>query len=345
MDTNPRTALVVGITGGIGSEVARALLSRGWRVRALHRNPSMAAAAAGLAGSVEWVRGDAMEREDVVSAAKGAAVIVHAVNPPKYHNWAGLVLPMLDNTIAAAKASGARVLFPGTIYNFGPDAFPKLTERSPQHPLTRKGQIRVQMEQRLQAAADDGVRTLIVRAGDYFGPRAGNTWFTQGLLAGQRNVRFVFYPGPRELGHAWAYLPDVAETMALLLDNEARLAAFDIFHFRGHWLNRGADMADAIRRRAGLAKGRILAFPWWTVRLAAPFVEVCREMLEMRYLWKVPAELDNTKLRAVIGEEPHTPLEEAVAASLAAATSARAESSRTSTRRGPGTPRPLQPAR
>jgi len=245
---------------------------------------------------------------------------VHAVNPPKYHNWAGLVLPMLDNTIAAAKISGARILLPGTIYNFGPEALrQKLTEHSPQNPLTRKGRIRVEMERRLEAASKSGVRTLIVRTGDYFGPRAGNTWFSQGLLAGRgADPRRVFYPGSRDLGHAWAYLPDVAETMACLLDNPAHLADFDVFHFRGHWLERGADMADAICREAGLPTKKIYTFPWWAMRVAAPFVEMCREMLEMRYLWNVRAELDNSKLEALIGPEPRTPLAEAVARSLAA---------------------------
>jgi hypothetical protein len=57
-----------------------------------------------------------------------AQAIVHAVNPPEYRNWAALVLPMIENTIAAAKTSGARILLPGTIYNFGPDAFPVFTE-------------------------------------------------------------------------------------------------------------------------------------------------------------------------------------------------------------------------
>ena len=318
MNTNTKTALIVGITGGIGGEVARVLLSRGWQVRALHRNPSAAASASGFGNAVEWLPGDAMNRADVVAAAQGAAVIVHAVNPPKYHNWAGLVLPMLDNTIAAAKSSGARIVLPGTIYNFGPDAFPRLTESSPQNPLTRKGGIRVEMERRLQAASADGVRTLIVRAGDYFGPRAGNTWFSQGMLAGEREPRRVFYPGPRDLGHAWAYLPDVAETIARLLDQAPRLADFDVFHFRGHWLEHGADMADAICRAAGLSTKKIYAFPWWAMRLAAPFVEVCREMVEMRYLWRVPVELDNTKLRALIGDEPRTPFDQAVSASLAA---------------------------
>jgi nucleoside-diphosphate-sugar epimerase len=317
MKTSSRMALVLGITGGIGGEAARTLLARGWRVRALHRRPDEVAAATGLGNEVEWIKGDAMCRADVLQAAAGASVIVHAVNPPKYHNWAGLALPMLENTIAAGGAVDARVLFPGTIYNFGPDALPRLTEASAQNPLTRKGRIRVRMEERLREAAREGVRVLIVRAGDYFGPRAGNTWFSQGLLAGQHKVRRVFYPGPRHVGHAWAYLPDVAEAMARLLERDADLADFEVFNFRGSWLERGADMADAVCRAAGIPSRRIHAFPWWCVRLAAPFVEVCREMLEMRYLWNTPVELDNTKLRAFIGTEPHTPLEEAVARSHA----------------------------
>jgi nucleoside-diphosphate-sugar epimerase len=78
---------------------------------------------------------------------------------------------MLDNTIAAARANGARIVLPGTVYNFGPDAFPDLREASPQNPVTAKGRIRVEMERRLREAASTEVGVLIVRAGDFFGPR------------------------------------------------------------------------------------------------------------------------------------------------------------------------------
>src|SRR5260370_5401760 len=152
-----RTALVIGITGGIGGEQAAALLRRGWRVRALARRPQQAARGTAWLPGTEWIEGDAMRSADVAAAAKGVHFIVHGVNPPGYRNWRGLALPMLESTIAAAKSSGARIFFPGTIYNFGPDAFPVLTEHSPQHPLTRKVAIRVEMEARLRAAAADGV--------------------------------------------------------------------------------------------------------------------------------------------------------------------------------------------
>jgi hypothetical protein len=59
-------------------------------------------------------------------AVKGVDAIVRAANPAGHRKWAELVLPMVENTIAAAQASGARVLLPETIYNFGADAFSEL---------------------------------------------------------------------------------------------------------------------------------------------------------------------------------------------------------------------------
>jgi nucleoside-diphosphate-sugar epimerase len=314
--SDTRAALVIGITGGIGGELAAALLRRGWRVRALARRSQEATRRTAWLSGIEWIEGDAMRSADVAAAAEGVHLMVHGANPPGYRNWRGLALPMLESTIAAAKTSGARIFFPGTIYNFGPDAFPVLTERSSQRPLTRKGAIRVEMEARLRAVADEGVRTLIVRAGDFFGPRAGNSWFAQGLVKPGKPLRSVTYPGPRRLGHSWAYLPDLAETVARLLERDAEFADFEVFHFRGHWLEPGIEIADAIRSAAGNARLPIRRFPWPVLYFAAPFITLFREMLEMRYLWREPLRLDNAKLVAFLGEEPHTPLDQAVRATL-----------------------------
>jgi len=58
---------------------------------------------------------------------------------------------------------------------------------------------------------------LIVRAGDFFGPKAGNNWFSQGLVKAGQPVRAVSQPGSPGVGHQWSYLPDVARTMVELL--------------------------------------------------------------------------------------------------------------------------------
>ena len=309
-----RTALVIGATGGVGGETAAALLARGWKVRALHRRPEEAAKTA-IDPRIEWVEGDAMDRASVIAAAHGASVIVHGANPPGYKNWKGLVLPMLDSTIAAARAVGARVVLPGTVYNFGPDVLPRVRETAEQRPRTRKGAIRVEMERRLR---DSGVPTLVVRAGDYFGPRGKNNWFSQGIVTPGRPVRWLTYPGTAGVGHAFAYLPDLARTIALLLDREAELEPFAVFHFRGHWFDRGIALVEAVRRVAATpkARARIVPFTWFLVYLLAPRSATFREMIEMRWLWKHPRELVNDKLVAFLGEEPHTPLDVALGETL-----------------------------
>ena len=309
------TALVLGATGGIGGEMVRQLLAAGWRVRALTRGELPSPRSDG----VSWLRGDAMVRADVLAASAGCSVIVHAVNPPGYRDWDKLVLPMLDNTIAAAQAQGATIVLPGTVYNYGGDAFPVLTEDAPQQPATRKGAIRVELEARLERAAGGGARVLIVRAGDFFGPHAGNSWFAQGLVKPGQPVRAITYPGKQGIGHQWSYLPDVARTMVALLAMRDSLPPFARFHLAGHWDQDGRQMTDAIARVVSQSTGRaprVTAFPWWLMALAAPFVATLRELREMRYLWQTPVRMDNARLLAVLGHEPHTPLEVAIKATL-----------------------------
>lgn len=232
-----------------------------------------------------------------------------------YRNWPKLVLPMLESTIAAAKASGARILLPGSIYNFPQNGPLVLREDTPQRATTRKGAIRITMERRLEEAQAQGVRSLILRAGDFFGPyMTGNSWFRQ-LVKPGRPVRSITYPGPPDIGHSLAYLPDVGETMALLAERDTSLAGFEVVHFGGDWFERGVEMAEALR--AVVADHLpVRAMPWWLVGAASPFVPLMRELWEMRYLWQGTVQLDNTKLVSILGNEPHTPAGEAVRASL-----------------------------
>ena len=307
-----RIALVLGATGGIGGELARRLHRAGWTVRALHRE---ADAMAGMDG-LDWRCGDALVAEDVTAAAQGTCLIVHAVNPPGYKDWDRLVMPMLESTIAAARSTGAQIVLPGTVYNYGPDALPAPDETSPQNPVTRKGRIRVAMEERLRKEAEAGrARSLIVRAGDFFGPRAANNWFSQGLVKPGRRPTSISYPGSPGVGHQWAYLPDVAETMARLVECGS-LDDFSTFHMAGHWDADGTMMVDAIRRGLREPALPVRRFPWLALRMAAPFHPLCRELAEMRYLWDQPLRLGNERLVAVLGSEPHTPLDTAVATTL-----------------------------
>lgn len=315
--SSKKTALVLGATGGVGGATTVALLRRGWKVRAVARDLEKARASWSQTDvQPEWVKGDAMDGESVARAAEGCSVILHAVNPPGYRNWAELVLPMMENTIAAAKKVGARIVLPGTVYNFGPDVFPTLREDSPQRPVTRKGKIRVELERRLRESTErEGVTALVVRAGDFFGPQAtANNWFAQVVKAGKVPTS-ITSPGKPGLGHQWAYLPDVAETIVRLLELPD-LGAFETFHMEGHWDSDGTQMNEALRRVLGKPDMPVKAFFWWAVTLGSPFVRLFRELREMAYLWKIPTHMPNDRLVARLGAEPYTPWDEAVKETL-----------------------------
>jgi nucleoside-diphosphate-sugar epimerase len=295
-----RTALVLGATGGIGGLIVQALLRHGWQVRGMARD---AAAAAKELESLEWIEGDAMNREQVIAAADGVSAIIHAVNPPHYQNWDRLVLPMIDNTIAAARASGARILLPGTVYNFDPRKTPLVSADTPQRPTSRKGRIRVELERRMAHAAPD-VRSVVLRAGDFFGPGVRSSWFSQAMVKPGQPLTAVtrVTKGP---GHSWAYLPDLAEAAALVLGAEDRLSAFESLQFEGLYDETGLLMVHLLEQAAGQPL-HVKAFPWWLMHLAAPFGGFPREAAEIAQFWRHPLRFDNRRLIEIIGAEPRT---------------------------------------
>ncbi|HEY1927744.1 MAG TPA: NmrA family NAD(P)-binding protein [Caulobacteraceae bacterium] len=303
-----RLALVLGATGAFGSHTVAALLKHGWRIRALARDPDAARRRAGPAMPIDWVKGDALDQASVVVAAEGTDLIVHAVNPPGYRNWKGTVLPMVDAAIAAAEAAGARLLVPASVYNFAPDAGAGLDEDAPQRPVTRKGKIRVEMETRLRAASRRGVRVLVLRAGDFFGAGGANSALDWLLLRSRGRPTALFRPGPKDIPRAFAYLPDLGETAAALLDRADELGAYEVFHFRGDVLS-PAQLLAALRRASGNPRLPAIPFPWPLIRLVGLWNETMRELMEMRYLWRAPITLSNGKLVAFLGEEPHTSLD------------------------------------
>jgi nucleoside-diphosphate-sugar epimerase len=206
----------------------------------------------------------------------------------------------------------ARLVLPGNVYNFSPDAGARIGEEAAQEPVTRKGKIRVEMEEMIASAGKLGLKSLIVRVGDFFGPHSSSSWFNEAMVSKGKPLTRVTYPGDPNIGHAWVYLPDLGETVAALLDQEQRLAQVDRFHMAGHYVDRGIEMAEATLRVAGLPKEKIKNLPWIAFYLLAPFVTFMREALEMRYLWKKPIGLNNAKLVAFLGAEPHTSLETAI---------------------------------
>ena len=78
----------------------------------------------------------------------------------------------------------------------------------------------------------------------------------------------------------------------------------------------GDELVAALQAVAG-RKVSVSRLPWFALKGVAPFNETFREMLEMRYLWETPVLMDNARMVARLGAEPHTPIEDALRTALA----------------------------
>jgi len=301
--------IVLGGAGQLGRAAAQAFKAAGWQVASQVRGRSATAAAPGT----EIVEVDALDTDAVAAAAAGADVVLHALSVP-YGEWRHLALPLAETAIAAAAANRATLVFPGNVYGYGAGMPARLDEHVPMRPTARKGEIRLAVETRLREAAEGGVRTVILRGGDYFGGDRLGSWFDRVIVKDLASGRLT-WPGPLDCVHEWAYLPDFARAMVTLAQARDRLLPFAAFGFSGHAVT-GRTFAAAIAR-ACRREFKVAAMPWRFVRFAGFAVPLFRELAEISYLWSVPHAIDGSALEAVIGKLPHTPLDQAVPAALA----------------------------
>ena len=102
-----------------------------------------------------------------------------------------------------------------------------------------------------------------------------------------------------------------------------RLAPFECLHFAGHhvtaqqWLHSFTAIAAEQGWLPDAGALRVGQLPWPLLRVMGLVAPTFAALADMRYLWRTPHRLDNTRLRALIGDEPHTPFDQAVRQALA----------------------------
>ncbi len=299
------TILVMGAGGRLGYAAAEAFRDAGWHVKSLVR-PGKAAFAPTRTQIVEVVTRDA-----AIEAAQGCAVVLNALNPA-ITMWRRDALSHAYAGIAAAETNGATLIFPGSVWNYGSGMPELLDETTPMHPTMRKGRMRVEVEQRIREACDRGMRAIVLRAGDFFGSGRGS-WFDLVVVKELEKNR-ITYPGPENVVHPWAYVPDLAETAVKLAEKRETFGAFETFGFPGYAIT-GREMIDAIEA-ATRNTANVRHMSWWTLKTIGQLMALGRELSELEYLWKMPHRIDGTKLQATIGDIPHTPFKKAIAMAL-----------------------------
>jgi len=283
------TVLILGATGRFGRACSDAFAQAGWEVRHFNRRS-----------------------DQLMQAARGVQVIVNGWNP-NYPDWAAQVPDLHARVIAAARAVGATVIVLGNVYVFGQHTPWPWSENTPHHAENPLGQIRVEME---KAYRQSGVRTIMLRAGDFLDTQASGNWFDMILTKDLAKGRFT-YPGDPDLPHAWGYLPDLARAVVALAEKRDDLPTYSDVPFAGYTLT-GRELLAAVNR-VGRQQVRLKSMSWLPLQLARPFWPMGRCLLEMRYLWDTAHRLDGALFDSLLPGFRHTPLDQAIASALPSA--------------------------
>lgn len=304
------TIVILGAAGRLGQVLVPAFAAAGWRVLAQSRKPLPAELS--RLSRVQQLACDALDRAPLHTGARGASVVINALNPP-YHQWERLALPLAQAAQVLAQELGALLMLPGNVYNYGSKLPACLEPDTPELGDTSKARIRIEIERRMAEAP--GLDSVVLRAGDFFGGSGRGSWFDL-VVASRLDKGRVVYPGPLDRMHAWAYLPDLAQAFVKLAEQRERLRGHSRLNFAGHAVE-GQVLLETLQ--ALLEKTlRAASLPWPLIRLAAPVVPSWKAIAEMRYLWERPHRLDEEALRTLIGEPAHTPLTIALSESLGA---------------------------
>jgi len=301
-----KTIVVLGALGGVGQAVAEAFLTRGYTVKAFVRPGREKELPKGMVA----VAADLFDTEAAARACGKADLVFDGLNAP-YHQWPEKALPLYEAALALCERLGAVHLFPGNVYNFGAGMPLDLTLDTPFAPTSEKGRIRCVLENRLQEVAQQGrVRTIILRAGDFFGPQASKSWFNA-VIASRLAKGTVLSPGHPDAIHAFAYLPDLAQAFVSLAEARANGGdPFEVYHFAGHAITM-RELANAGSQLTGKPV-KVWRLPHSMFTVMGWFDPMVRASHEMAYLWNVPHRLVDDRAEALFGKQPHTPLVEAL---------------------------------
>jgi len=260
-----------------------------------------------LPAGVSFTPCDVLDAASVRQAVQGASQIVLAIGFTYDRkiwrtNWPKAMANVLD----AAEQAGARLVFVDNLYMYGPQTAP-LREDMALQDYGAKPAVRAAITRQWMAAHAAGrVKVAALRAPDFYGPgvtqsHLGDLAF--GNMAKGKKPMVIIDP---DQPHAFAYVPDIARGVVSLLD-----APDGDFGQAWHIPSAPMRTAREILAMGAKATGQklaITAIPMWLLPVMGLFMPLLKEMVEMRFQWERPYEVDASKFSRRFWSD-FTPLE------------------------------------
>jgi nucleoside-diphosphate-sugar epimerase len=293
--------------GPVGSTVAQQLVEQGISVRMLTRSGS---------GPdhplIERRRVDVADRDRLAAELQGASAVHHCVHGTKYRaaTWRRELPAMDRGLLAVAGEAGAVVVFPESLYSYGP-VEGVITEDGPREATQGKLGVRADL---LRAREASDTPTVSVAASDFFGPRVRTSHAGERLIPRILAGRTVSVVGSLDQPHSFTYVPDLARAMVTASLDPSLWDSF--LHAPTVEAGTQRQLIEAIASTAGVQSPKMFAIPSWFFKAVGTVAVDMRELAETSYQFDRPFVMDSRSSEERLGQTP-TPFEQQVKETVA----------------------------
>lgn len=285
---------ILGAGGSVSKELAKLLTRRNLPFRAVSRR------GAALPGATENRRADLLHPEQTAESVAGSSVVFLLAGLKYDHKlWADEWPRIMDNTVDACKRAGASLVFFDNVYMYG-KVQGAMTEDTPYHPTSKKGEVRARIAMKLVNAMKDGqLKTIIARAADFYGPDAKygipNTLIFEPFSKGSKATCLV----SDALQHSYTYVPDCARALMTLAETPSALN--QVWHLptsphpltAREFVVAAADAMGVPPKYRVISKGMVKIIGWFNPMIG--------EVHEMLYQNDSPYLFDSSKFARAFG--------------------------------------------
>ena len=283
---------------GAGGIIARALaaeLEPHGPVRLVSRHPKPAGP-----GS-HTVAADLNDRDAVARAVAGSGTVyLTAGLPYRLDIWRREWPQIMENVIAACRAAEARLIFFDNIYAYGLVSGP-ISEEQPERPSSKKGEVRKALADRLREAWASGeIRGAIVRAADFYGPRAGKAPFNIMVLDKLLDRKRPMWMCNDNVRYSMTFTPDAARGTALI-GRAPEDCMNQVWHLP---TSHEPVTVRSLTAKAAALLGRQakpMVLPRWMLSLTGIFEPDIKSLVEMTYHYSHDYIFDSTRFEERFG--------------------------------------------
>ena len=298
---------VVTGAGPVGSTVALQLAEAGEQVRLLTRSGS-----GPEHPLVERRRVDVSRPDHLDEAFAGAVAVHHCIHGSRYdaRTWRA-ELPLAERVVLeAAGRAGAVVVFPESLYAYGPVDGP-ITEDLPRAATTGKLGVRTDLLAQRDASPTP---TVSIAASDFYGPLVRNAHAGERMVPTVLAGRTMRVAGSLHQPHSFTYVPDLAAAMLRAAAREDLWNSF--LHAPTAPALTQQQLVEMVAAAGGVPVPRTSSIPGGLMTAAGLVSRDMRELAETSYMFTAPFVLDSSRSEERLGLAP-TPLAEGLAATVA----------------------------